>query len=205
VRIARRIASPLLVLAGFALIAAGMYPTFVTYSAAAANWPAVALGTGVFAIGLLVQPAPISRRLTGIGLAVLAVVLFVLGYPLFGVSDGPNLSWFWIPAVMLAATAMIVARGRSWWAALAALGLGIVYVGFGLFLGLGPVGWWPVSIRLPSDLGMWVSTELGAFWPVQVVVFAALIALTMLGAGAIDPGTERDGKLKRDADGTIVR
>ncbi len=88
---------------------------------------------------------------------------------------------------------------------LAAVGLGIVYVGIGLLLGQGPVGWWPVNLRLPADIGMWMSTVLGAFWPVQVVVFAALLGLTMLAAGgAIDPG--REARTKREAaDGTIVR
>lgn len=190
--IARRIVAPLILLAGLALLAAGMYPVFVTFAAQSVQWPLVALGVAGLVLGLLVQVAPLSRRLIAVGLMLAAVLLFVLGYPLFGVFGAPNLSWLWIPAIMLAATAMIIARGRSWWAVLAAIGLGIVYVGIGLFLGQGPVGWWPVSLRLPSDIAQWLSTVLQAFWPVQVVVMVLLLGFTMLAAGAIDPGRREE-------------
>ncbi len=129
-----------MVLLGFCLVAAGMYPTFITFSARAANWPIVALGASVMALGLLLVVAPLSRRLIGIGLLVIAVGLFVLGYPLFGVLGGVNLSWLWIAAVApAAAAAMIVARGRSWWTLLAAGGLGIALpCGIGLLVGSRP-------------------------------------------------------------------
>lgn len=199
--IARRILSPLILLAGLALVAGGLYPVFVTLSARSVAWPIVALGVAGLVLGLLVQVAPLSRRLIGVGLMLAAVLLFVLGYPLFGAFDAPNLSWLWIPSIVLAATAMIVARGRSWWAALAALGLGIVYIGVGLFMGQGPVGWWPVNLRLPSDVALWLASVFRALWPVQVIVMVLLLGFTMLAAGAIDPGRR---ETKSRGDGRIL-
>lgn len=201
--LARRILSPLIVLVGFALVAAALYPVFVTLTPRAAQWPLVAVGASIVVLGLLAQAATLRRRLIGAAIALVAVGLFILGYPLYGITGAASTSWLWIPAIMLGASAMIVARGRSWWALLAAIGLGIVYIGIGLFLGFGPVGWWPIDIRLPSDVGMWVATVLGAFWPVQVVVIALLMFFTLLAAGAIDPGTKQPRRDAAPADGTM--
>lgn len=192
VTLARRILSPLLVLAGFAMVAAGMYRAFITFSAGAVAWPLVVAGAVVLAAGLLVQAAPLRSRVIGAVTGVAAVALFVLGYPLWGLSAGPAASsWLWIPAVALGAAAILIARGRSWWTMLAPAALALLYIGIGLFAGNGPVGWWPISVMLPREAMLWLSQSLGGVWPLQVAIIGVLVALTVLGGAAIDPGRTR--------------
>lgn len=202
-KLARRILSSLLVLVGFSLVAWGMYLTFVALHPNAAIWPLVAIGTAVLVGGLLIQVGPPRRRIIAAVLGLVAMALFVLGYPLYGLEGVAITSILWVPAIALVAAAILIARGRSWWTLLAPAGLALVYVALGLLIGLGPVGWWPINIRLPGSMMDIIHTTINAFWPVQVFIMAALVGLTAIAGAAIDPGRGKYGQDPDALDGTI--
>ncbi len=203
----RRILSSVLVFVGFAMVAYGMYITFIAFTPRAAIWPVVAIGIAVLVIGLLVQVGPLRHRIIAAALGLIAMVLFVLGYPLYGLEGGSLYSLLWIPATALVAAAVLIARGRSWWTMLAPAGLVLVYAALGLLIQDGPIGWWPINIRLPGGMMDGLRMFINAFWPVQVFIMGALVALTAIAGAAIDPGRGKGrgaGRLESDdADGTM--
>lgn len=204
--VARRILSPVLVLIGFCLVAAALYRSFITFSANV-DWPVVVLGTAVIVVGLLAQAAPLSRRVIGAAIAIGAVVLFTLGYPLYGMS-GIGLVGFtsllWIPAVALGTAAVLVARGRSWLSLVVVIFVVMVYTVIGLLVGNGPAGWWPVNVRLPGPAMDWLAMTLRAFWPVQVVLIAVIVALGALAGAWIDRVRRGSQTEHGQPDGTMV-
>lgn len=210
-KLARRILSSLLVFVGFAAVAYGMYITFIAFSPRAAIWPVVAIGTAVLVLGLLVQVGPLRYRIIAAAFGLIAMVLFVLGYPLYGLEGGSLSSLLWIPATALVAAAVLIARGRSWWTMLAPGGLVLVYIALGLLTQDGPIGWWPINVHLPGSMNDLLRNTVNAFWPVQVFIMAALVALTAIAGAAIDPGQDRRRSTGRtidrqdpdDTDGTM--
>ena len=203
--LARRILSPLLVLVGFCFVAAGLYRAFIFFSASGIDWVLVAIGTVLMVAGLLLQASALWQRVLAAGLALAGVLLFALGYPLYGMA-GIGLIGFtsllWIPAVALGAAALLVARGRSWQAMLTVIPLVAVYVVVGLLVGNGPVGWWPVNVRLPRPMMEWLAMSGAGFWVVQVILIVVLVALTALVGGLIDRRGTR--AIPGQPDGTMV-
>jgi hypothetical protein len=147
------------------------------------------------------------RRVLAAGLALVGVLLFALGYPLYGMA-GIGLIGFtsllWIPAVALGAVAILLARGRSWPSMLTVIPLVAVYVAVGLVVGNGPVGWWPVNVRLPRPMMEGLAMTGAGFWVVQVVLITVLVALTALVGAWIDRLGRRTQTVPGPPDGTMV-